>query len=117
MVGEVNQSKPLLKRYRKVYSSTLSLGLGALMHFDKLSKDKPLVARVGISFVSEAKACASAEEEVPTFDFDGTKAAAKITWEETLDTIYVDGESYDDKVLFYSSVSLVQLFALESHTY
>lgn len=81
------------------------IGLGALVQFEKVTKEQPLVTRVGISFISEAQACSSAEEEVPTFDFDGTRAAAKRMWEDTLDKIYVDGPSYDDKVLFYSSVS------------
>lgn len=79
--------------------------MGALVYFDKVTKEHPLVTRIGISFVSTSQACESAEEEVPTFDFDAVKEAAKEVWQETLGTIEVESTSLDDKVLFYSSVS------------
>jgi putative alpha-1,2-mannosidase len=82
-----------------------TLGLGALVTFDKVTKEHPLVTRIGISFVSTSQACESAEKEVPTFDFDAVKESARQMWEETLGTIQVEGTSVDDMVLFYSSVS------------
>lgn len=84
----------------------LNVGLGALVQFDNIDQEKPLITRVGISFVSEAQACASAEDEVPEFDFDLTHMAAKKAWEDTLSKISVDGGTEDDKVLFYSSVGI-----------
>ncbi|KAH8556792.1 glycosyl hydrolase family 92-domain-containing protein [Umbelopsis sp. PMI_123] len=77
--------------------------LGGVFQFENLSIEQPLVTRIGISFVSESQACSSAEEEVPTFDFDYTHMAAKKIWQDTLNKIYVDGGTEDDKVLFYSS--------------
>ncbi|CAM0139549.1 unnamed protein product [Umbelopsis sp. WA50703] len=79
-------------------------GLGALVTFDKVTKEHPLVTRIGISFVSTSQACESAEKEVPTFDFDAVKESARQMWEETLGTIQVEGTSVDDMVLFYSSL-------------
>ncbi|KAI9286192.1 glycosyl hydrolase family 92-domain-containing protein [Umbelopsis sp. AD052] len=79
-------------------------GLGALVQFDTMTLEEPLIARVGISFISEAQACASAEDEVPEFDFDLTHTAAKSAWGDTLSKIRVDGGTEDDKVLFYSSL-------------
>ena len=72
-----------------------------------MDQEEPLITRVGISFVSEAQACASAEDEVPDFDFDLTHMAAKKAWEDTLSKIRVDGGTEDDKVLFYSSVRIL----------
>jgi putative alpha-1,2-mannosidase len=87
-----------------------------LVQFDNMTLEEPLITRVGISFVSEAQACASAEEEVPAFDFDLIHMAAKKTWEDTLSKIRVDGGTEDDNVLFYSSVgSLLSLHTCDEH--
>ena len=62
--------------------------------------------RAGISFISTEQACANAEEEIPTFDFDGVQAAARAEWNELLGRIQVDptGVDNDTVSLFYSSL-------------
>ena len=62
--------------------------------------------RAGISFISTEQACANAEEEIPTFDFDGVQEAARAEWNELLGRIQVDptGVDNDTVSLFYSSL-------------
>ena len=90
---------------------------GALLTFDLPPSQEPLqhslpstsatlLARVAVSFISTEQACSSAEEEVPTFDFEGTAKNARSQWNELLGRIQVGaGENERDAaVLFYSSV-------------
>lgn len=65
-----------------------------------------ILVRAGISFISTEQACANAEEEIPTFDFDGVQAAARAEWNELLGRIQVDptGVDNDTVSLFYSSL-------------
>lgn len=65
-----------------------------------------ILVRAGISFVSTEQACANAEEEIPTFDFDGVQAAARAEWNELLSRIQVDptGVDNDTVSLLYSSL-------------
>ena len=65
-----------------------------------------ILARAGVSFISVDQACANAEEEISTFDFDGIQAAARAEWNELLGRIQVDpaGVNNDTVSLFYSSL-------------
>ncbi|KAH7096633.1 alpha-1,2-mannosidase, putative subfamily [Auriculariales sp. MPI-PUGE-AT-0066] len=73
-----------------------------------LSKSVAL-ARIGISWTSEEKACQYAEHEIPLIDsaqFDKTQRAALAIWDRTLGTLELDeeGVSADRVVLFWSSL-------------
>lgn len=59
-----------------------------------------------MSFISSDQACANAESEVPTFDFDGVRKAAFDEWNELLGRIQVKTTDVDPDIveLFYSSV-------------
>lgn len=65
-------------------------------------------ARIGVSFVSAEQACASAELEVPDFDFDKVLHEAKTQWQEKLSTITVEpiegSNATQHKELLYSSL-------------
>lgn len=80
--------------------------LGAIAHFDSkvVSSTKPLLARVGISFISEAQACHNGETEIPNFDFDGVRQTAKQLWNTALSRVVINGGTADQRKLFYSSV-------------
>lgn len=83
-----------------------------ILHLDEKQSNKQLqgatsiLVRAGISFVSTEQACANAEEEIPTFDFDGVQAAALAEWNELLGRIQVEptGVDNDTVSLFYSSL-------------
>lgn len=76
---------------------------GAILGF---SKAKSVLARVGISFISENQACNNAEEEIPSFDFAKTQTAARDLWRTTLGTVTVDTKAVPASLneLFYSSI-------------
>ncbi|PSN75350.1 hypothetical protein BS50DRAFT_481148 [Corynespora cassiicola Philippines] len=68
--------------------------------------DRQVVVRVGMSFISEAQACASAEREIPAFDFEGTLRAAEDAWKEKLSVISVDDTGVGEvlRIAFWSGV-------------
>ena len=81
--------------------------LGALLGFKQNGDGStPIFVRVGVSFISTDQACANAEEEIPDFDFDGTRAATRDAWNELLGRIQVETDGVDDDTveLFYSSL-------------
>ncbi|KAK7690246.1 hypothetical protein QCA50_006901 [Cerrena zonata] len=65
-----------------------------------------ILARVGVSLISTAQACATAEEEIPQFDFNHVRSAARAEWNELLGRIQVKTDNVDPEItsLFYSSV-------------
>ncbi|KAF8184698.1 glycoside hydrolase family 92 protein [Pholiota molesta] len=81
--------------------------MGALFTFNPApgGKATSILARVGVSFISSAQACANAEEEIPTFDFDGVHAANRAQWNDLLSRVQVDTTGVDAETteLFYSS--------------
>ncbi|OAA53128.1 Glycosyl hydrolase 92 [Cordyceps fumosorosea ARSEF 2679] len=66
----------------------------------------PVYARVGVSFISESQACASAEREIPSFDFDRHAREARDAWKAKLINIKVDTTGVDPSYVknFYSGV-------------
>jgi putative alpha-1,2-mannosidase len=72
----------------------------------KPEADASVLARVGVSFISEAQACSNAESEIPDFDFDATHSAAVTLWQEKLSPIRVSREGINDTMLtnFYSGI-------------
>lgn len=76
---------------------------GAFVRFT--SKD-PVLARVGLSFISSEQACTLAESEIPEFGFDDTKTAAEESWREKLAPISVSTEGVGEDALknFYSGI-------------
>ncbi|KAH9835013.1 glycoside hydrolase family 92 protein [Rhodofomes roseus] len=81
--------------------------LGALLTFNpNPNGTTTILVRAGVSFVSVDQACANAEEEIRTYDFDVIQAAARAEWNELLGRIQVDptGVDNDTVSLFYSSL-------------
>lgn len=73
---------------------------GGWVQFDKVTAPGgALVVRVGVSFVSRARACAHAEREVPGFGFEGTVVAAEAAWREKLGAVRVDGAGVEPGLL------------------
>lgn len=63
--------------------------LVASFDFGKATK-APLLVKVSISPVSEDSAIANLDAEVPAWDFDGVRAAAKSAWSQALGAVDVD---------------------------
>lgn len=81
------------------------LPAGAFVRFE--SAANPVLVRVGVSFISSAKACSNAEAEIPDFDFDQVSTVASNAWIEKLSPITVvagSGVSEDLLTSFYSGI-------------
>jgi predicted alpha-1,2-mannosidase len=85
--------------------STASAGksLKAALHYSATPRE-PVLVRVGISGVSVANALKNLQAEMPAYDFDGTRAAAKQKWQAELSRIQVETTDQNDRVIFYSSL-------------
>ncbi|WP_263408115.1 GH92 family glycosyl hydrolase [Terriglobus tenax] len=58
---------------------------------------KPVMVKVGVSFVSIEQAKQNAMTEVPGFDFDGTRKAVVAAWDKALSTLKVEGGTADER--------------------
>jgi predicted alpha-1,2-mannosidase len=60
--------------------------------------------KIGISFLSLAKARQNAISEIPGFDFDHVRATAERTWDEALQPVSIEGASADERQQFYTAM-------------
>lgn len=74
-----------------------------VLNFGDLS-DKPLVAKVGLSYVSIKGAQKNLDAEVAGFDFDGTRRAAEMLWTKQLSKFQVTDQNLDAKTKFYTAL-------------
>lgn len=65
---------------------------------------KQLKVRYGISFIDAEQAKSNLYREIPDFDIAAVEKEGRKIWNETLGKITVEGSSYDDKVVFYTSL-------------
>ena len=77
--------------------------LKAALHMETTAGERVFV-RVGISGVSIANAVANLRAEMPDYDFDGTRAAAKSKWQKELSRIRIETTNQTDRTIFYSSL-------------
>ncbi len=66
--------------------------------------EKHLEFRYGISFISVAQAKKNLAEEIPAWNFDKIKSAAKDRWNQVLGQIQVTGGTPEQKRVFYTSL-------------
>ena len=66
--------------------------------------ESPVIAKVGLSIVSEKNARENLETEVIGFDFDAVRSAARSAWEQALSAITVEGGNTDDLKNFYTAM-------------
>lgn len=65
---------------------------------------EPVVAKVGLSIVSEENARENLLTEVKDFDFDAVRANARSAWSEALSAITVEGGDKDELTNFYTAM-------------
>ena len=73
-----------------------------ILHFG-LSDGTPIIAKVGLSIVSEENARQNLEADTDGFDFDGIYAQTRSVWEEVLSNILVEGTSKANLTNFYTA--------------
>lgn len=91
-----------LKAFEDGNNEKPPLPAGAYVQFQTPAEDDEILARVGLSFISTQQACANAEREIPSFDFEGVRENAEEAWREKLGHVTVDSTNVD--------VSLQRLF-------
>ncbi len=75
-------------------------GRGLVAVFDFNPKRQPLIVKVALSTVSEEGAIANMNAEVPGFDFDAVRAAARAAWERQLSVIDFEASPAMEKSLY-----------------
>ncbi len=96
---EFVQDKKMISAETKLTGTDLQ----ALLSFDD-SDGEPVVAKVGLSIVSEENARENLEAEVADFNFDAVRTAARSAWEQALSAITVEGGNTDDLKNFYTAM-------------
>ncbi len=72
-------------------------------HIDfKTSKDEQIILRVGISPTSVEEAKKNLAAEMPTWNFDGVRDAARTIWNDNLSRIQIEASNPDIRQTFYS---------------
>ncbi len=77
--------------------------IGSWLHFN-VSKNQPLLLRVGISYVSIANARLNLKSEMPDWNFDRVKAESQQAWKHELAKIHIQGGKQEDYVKFYTAL-------------
>ena len=77
-------------------------GVGAFVAFD--NPDKPVNMKIGLSFVSQENAAANLAAEIPHWDFEGVRSAARATWKNIFDRVQVTGGTPEQLTLFYTAL-------------
>lgn len=96
---EFVQDKKMISAETKLTGTDLQ----ALLSFDD-SDSEPVVAKVGLSIVSEENARENLEAEVADFNFDAVRTAARSAWKQALSAITVEGGNTDDLKNFYTAM-------------
>ncbi len=65
---------------------------------------KPLLVKVGLSFVDIAGARNNLQQELPGWDFGQVKEAAQAAWEQQLSKIRIADKNKENKTVFYSAL-------------
>jgi len=80
---------------------------GAFTRFQPPTTNGTILARIGVSFISNDQACQNAAQEIPNWDFEGTKKIAEDAWRKKLSPITVTpgpGVSDDIQTIFWSGI-------------
>lgn len=78
-------------------------GAGAYATFDT-TRGQTVEVKIGLSFVSPAKALANIRQETANADFDEIRRRAADLWEGTLARIKVEGGTDDERSIFYTAL-------------
>ncbi len=86
---------------------------GAFLFFDNAASDS-IEMKIGISFISAAKAKQNIESEVPEWDFEKVLASTKNKWDGLLKRVELDKEaSAEKKTMFYTALYHTMLMPVD----
>jgi putative alpha-1,2-mannosidase len=84
----------------EVYGKTTK----ALLRFDMETSGKPLLVKVGISAVSVEGARRNLQREIPAWDFDAVRLAARDAWQQELQKIRIESADTANVETFYTAL-------------
>ncbi len=70
----------------------------------RTSTNEAVIVKVGLSYVSIEGARKNIESEIPGWDFDQVRMAARETWNEYLDRVKIEGGTDVQRQIFYTSL-------------
>jgi len=77
--------------------------LKCVLHFPD-AHAAPLLVKVGISAVDTNGALRNLQTEIPEWDFDGVRSAARASWEQELGRISIQGGTDAERRIFYTAL-------------
>jgi predicted alpha-1,2-mannosidase len=89
--------------FSKPFSSFKSVPEGAYVSYSTVAGEK-IQVRVGISYVSSEQAKLNLEKEIPDWNFDGVRAAARAEWNKNLGRIEIAGGTGAQQTIFYTAL-------------
>lgn len=103
-------SKPFTKKgvweKQQLYHDTMEMKadhLGAWVYFDT-EQDETVQAKIATSFISIEQARQNLTIEIPDWDFQKVVDGNHADWKKYFDRVKVDGESEDQKTIFYTAL-------------
>jgi predicted alpha-1,2-mannosidase len=92
-------------RLHRARRSASGPGAGAYVAFDAVEDPRPVVSKIGISYVDLPGARRNLEAETGSgFDFDAVRARAHRGWDALLGRIAVDGGAATQRATFYTAL-------------
>ena len=91
---------------QQIYENTLELKadhLGAWVYFDT-KNDETVQVKIATSFISIEQARQNLQNEIPDWDFQKVVDVNRTDWKKYFDRVKVDGESEDQKTIFYTAL-------------
>ena len=82
--------------------------LGAVAHLG--SDGGPVVVKVGLSYTDQQGAVLNLDSEIPGWDLEEVREAARDAWREALSTVEVSGGTPGERTSFYTALYHAQLF-------
>jgi len=76
---------------------------GSWARFD-LTRNRQVLVKLGVSFVSMAEAGANLDREMPGWDFDAVHNTARAQWADVLGRIEIEGGTQTQRRIFYSAL-------------
>jgi predicted alpha-1,2-mannosidase len=74
------------------------------IHLAKVKAGKPVTMRIGTSFIGFEQAALNLRNEIPNWDFKGTKQRARAAWAKELARVSVKGATPEQKSTFYTAL-------------
>jgi len=87
----------------------------AAIHFAAVKQGKPVLMRIGTSFISYEQAELNLRNEIPDLDFKKAKVKARADWSKELAKVDIKGASPEQRSTFYTALYRVLQFPRMFH--